>query len=109
MSDKRITVYTLRPKDRSFFKLEWVEPDTGRRKSKSARTADPDKAEKARADLEYELNHGLHQQPSKMPWDVFRQTYERRSLLAPEQPPARKRAMSSTSSRNWQGHEPSGR
>jgi integrase len=66
--------------DRRFFKLEWVEPDTGRRRSRSARTADASIAQKARTDLEYELNHGLAREPSKMPWDKFRQVYEDEKL-----------------------------
>jgi len=74
MSEQRITVYVLQPKDRPFLKLEWVERETGIRRSKSTRTADTAIAAKARADLEYELNHGLHREPSKMPWDTFRET-----------------------------------
>jgi integrase len=80
MADQRITVYMLRPKDRPFFKLEYLDPETGRRKSKSTKTADPDEADRARADWEYELNHGLAREPSKMPWERFRQTYEEEKL-----------------------------
>lgn len=76
----RITVYVLRQKDRPYFKLEYVEPDTGRRKSKSAKTADPDKAEQARADWEYELNHGLASDPCKMTWQDFHRLYEDEKL-----------------------------
>jgi integrase len=80
MSTDRITVYILDPKDRPFLKLEWVEPETGKRKSRSARTRDPKEAEKARADLEYELNHGLTKEPSKMLWETFRELYEEEKL-----------------------------
>jgi integrase len=80
VTEKRITVYVLQQQDRPFLKLEYVDPDTGRRRSKSAKTADPKEAEKARADWEYELNHGLHREPSKMPWETFRQTYEEEKL-----------------------------
>jgi integrase len=80
MPDKRITVYILKQPDRQFFKLEWVEPDTGRRRSRSAKTADPEEAEKARGDLEYELNHGLAQEPSKMSWEEFHDLYEEEKL-----------------------------
>jgi integrase len=82
MPEHRVTVYVLQPKDRPFLKLEWVEPETGRRRSRSARTADPDEAERKRADLEYELNHGLADEPSKMPWEAFRQLYEEERLAA---------------------------
>jgi integrase len=80
MPDERISVYVLQPKDRPFLKLEWVDPETGIRRSKSAKTADPKKAEKARADLEYELNHGMAHEPSKMLWQTFRETYEHEKL-----------------------------
>jgi integrase len=78
--EKRITVYLLRPRDRPTFQLQWVDPDTGRRKSRSAGTDDAELAEKVRADLEYELNHGLAREPSKMPWAEFRRQYEQEKL-----------------------------
>ena len=37
---------------------QWHDSETGKRKSKTAGTCNPMEAEKARADLEYELNHG---------------------------------------------------
>ena len=80
MADKRITVYVLKSNDRRFLRLEWVEPDTGRRRGKSTKTDDPDEAERQRADKEYELNHGLHSEPSKMPWETFRDLYEDEKL-----------------------------
>jgi integrase len=80
MTEKRVTVWVQRFKDRPHLVLQWFDPDTGRRKSKSARTADEKEAEKARADLEYELNHGLAREPSKMPWEAFRTLYEEEKL-----------------------------
>ena len=56
--------------------LQWIDPDTGRRKSKSAETDDPGEAEKARGDLEYELNHGKYQEASRMTWEAFRDLFE---------------------------------
>jgi integrase len=76
MSEERITVYVLRPKGRPSLQLQWVDPETGIRKTRSARTADADRAEKACSDLEYELNHGLSREPSKMAWETFRAYYE---------------------------------
>src|SRR5262245_2488066 len=76
MSSKRITVWVQRFPDRANLVLQWHDPDTGRRKSKSAETADDGQAEKARADLEYELNHGLHKQASAMSWERFRELFE---------------------------------
>jgi integrase len=80
MPEERIKVYVLKPKDRRTLQLQWVDPDTGIRKTCSARTGDPAAALKARADLEYELNHGLHRAPSKMPWETFRQLYHDEKL-----------------------------
>jgi integrase len=80
MAEKRITVWVQQFKDRPNLMLQWIDPDTGDRKSKSAGTTDPDAAEKKRADLEYELNHGINSEPSKMPWETFRQLYEEEKL-----------------------------
>src|SRR5262249_5218535 len=55
---------------------------TGKRKSKSAGTCNPLEAEKKRADLEYELNHGLHAEPSKLKWDDFRELFEHEYVSA---------------------------
>ena len=62
--------------DRTNLVLQWVNPETGQRKTKSARTADPDKAEIVRRDLEYELNHGTYQETTKLEWERFRQLFE---------------------------------
>jgi integrase len=80
VSEKRINVWVQRFKDRPTLVLQWIDPETGRRKSKSAGTSDPAKAEDARSDWEYELNHGLAQEPSKMSWEDFRKMYEEEKL-----------------------------
>jgi integrase len=80
MTEKRIVVWVQRFKDRPTLMLQWLDPDTGRRKSKSARTADPEKAEKARGDLEYELNHGKYQEAARLDWMPFRQMFEEEYL-----------------------------
>lgn len=74
--DDRVTVWVQRFKDRAALMLQWTDPDTGRRRSKSAGTENEKEAEKARADLEYELNHGHHQDASRMEWDRFREMFE---------------------------------
>jgi len=76
MPEKRVTVWVQRFNDRASLMLQWIDPDTGKRKSKSAKTDDPDKAETARADLEYELNHGKYQEASRMTWEKFRELFE---------------------------------
>lgn len=80
---KRVKVWIQRFKDRRAPMLQWIDPDTGARKSKSVnkskniKTNDPDAdAEKARADLEYELNHGLHQERCRLEWERFRQMFQ---------------------------------
>ncbi len=53
---KPVTVWVQRFKDRRMLVLQWFDPDTGKRKSRSAQTANKRLAEKARAALERELN-----------------------------------------------------
>jgi integrase len=76
MPDKRITVWVQEFTDRPFLVLQWHDPVTGKRKSQTSETSDPTEAEKKRADLEYELNHGLHHEPSRMTWEKFRHLFE---------------------------------
>jgi hypothetical protein len=80
MSDHRVKVWLLRPKGRTSLMLQWVDPDTRRRKSRSAGTDDEEKAERARADLEYELNRGRYKEASRMTWERFREVFEDESL-----------------------------
>ena len=76
MSEKRITVWVQRFKGRANLMLQWIDPHTGQRKSKSAETHIPGIAEMKRTELEYELNHGLHQEASRMSWEGFRELFE---------------------------------
>src|SRR5262245_35167569 len=76
MSEKRVTVWVQRFNDRKHLVLQWLDPVTGKRRSRSAGTADERKADQARADKEYELNNGLHAEPSKLTWEVFRELFE---------------------------------
>jgi integrase len=75
-SGSRVTVWVQQFPDRPHLVLQWHDPDTGRRKSKTAGTADPKEADALRADLEYELNHGKHVEASRMSWDRFRELFE---------------------------------
>ncbi len=77
---ERVIVWVQNRGDRPHLSLEWNDPHTGRRKSKSAGTCNPLDAEKRRADLEYELNHGLHKQTSGMSWERFRELFEAEHL-----------------------------
>jgi integrase len=72
----RVKVWVQKFPDRPHLVLQWHDPDTGRRKSKTAGTADADKAEDQRADLESDLNHGRHQEASRMSWERFRELFD---------------------------------
>jgi integrase len=74
--DKRITVWVQRFKDRPTLMLQWLDPDTGKRKSKSAETADEKVAEDRRVDLEADLNAGRYAEASRMTWEGFRELFE---------------------------------
>ena len=76
----RINVWIQKRKNTSKLQLEWLEPETGRRRSKSSGASDPKLAEKLRQDLEYELNHGLHADVGRRSWESFRQIYEQEKL-----------------------------
>lgn len=75
-NSKRVRVWVQHFADRPTLMLQWHDPDTGKRKSRSAETCNPIDAEKKRADLEYELNHGLYQEPARMTWAKFRELFE---------------------------------
>src|SRR3954447_20763738 len=77
MADKRIVVWVQRFKDRPHLVLQWLDPDTGKRKSKSAGTADPKEAEGKRADLESDLNNGRYAEASRITWEAFRGLFEK--------------------------------
>lgn len=78
--DRRVTVWVQRMKDRPTLVLQWIDPDTGKRKSKSAGTADEAQAEHKRADLESDLNNNRYQESSRMTWERFRELYEEEKL-----------------------------
>src|SRR5262249_48022890 len=79
---KRVVVWVQHFADRPHLMLQWHDPATGKRKSRSAGTNNPLAAEEARADLEYELNHGLHQEASQMSWERFRELFEAEHVAA---------------------------
>jgi hypothetical protein len=76
MYEQRVRVWVQRFYDRPTLILQWVDPDTGQRKSQSARTTDFEMAEIARRNLEYELNHGIYQETTKLDWRQFRDLFE---------------------------------
>lgn len=80
MATERVRVWVQKFNDRRFPMLQWVDPETGRRRSKSAGTDDAKAIERARADLEYELNNDLHRDKSRMTWDRFVEIYAEEKL-----------------------------
>jgi hypothetical protein len=82
MGEKRVSVWVQEFTDRPSLVLQWFDPDTGRRKSQSAKTADPKKAEQARADLESDLNTGRYQEASKTTWEHFLERFEDEYMAA---------------------------
>ena len=56
--------------------LQWIDPDTGRRKSRNDRTADEKDVEQTRPGLEYEPNQGTNQEASRITWLRFRELFE---------------------------------
>jgi integrase len=74
--EKRVKVWLMDYGDRRWLMLQWLDPDTGRRKTRSTKTRDRQEAEKLRADLQYELAHGLHTEMSKISWSSFRSAFE---------------------------------
>jgi integrase len=75
MTEKRIHVWIQPCQDRPFPRLQWIDPDTGQRKSQSVGTANPKALETARADLEADLNHGRHKAASRLSWQRFRELF----------------------------------
>lgn len=71
----KVKVWVQRMNDRPNLVLQWTDPLTGKRKSKSAETADPKEAADKAKDLEYELRHGKYAEPSKVAWSEFRKIY----------------------------------
>jgi integrase len=76
MAEKRVVVWVQQMQDRKNLALQWIDPATHQRRTQSSGTADPQEAEAARADLEYELAHGRHQETSRMTWQRFRELFE---------------------------------
>jgi integrase len=73
---KRVVVWVQHFADRPYLMLQWHDPVTGKRKSKSAETNNPKEAEVRRADLEADLNAGRSVEASGMRWATFRERFE---------------------------------
>lgn len=73
----RVVVWVQEFRGRKFLNLQWHDPHTGERKTRTTGTADPAAADQQRADLEYQLNHGLYGVQSKLSWERFREMFQR--------------------------------
>ncbi len=80
MEGKRIKVWVQAMTDRPHLVLQWHDPETGKRRSKSAGTSDPKEAEAKRGDLEADLNAGRHQDAVRMAWERFVELYDAEHL-----------------------------
>jgi len=80
MSGGRTHVWIQRFKGRSNLMLQWIDPETGQRKSKSAKTDDLELAEQKRGDHEADLNNGRYQEPSRLDWERFRELFQEEYL-----------------------------
>jgi integrase len=71
----RIRVWVQAFPDRPNLMLQWHDPDTGRRKSRSAKTDDQATAANMAKDLETDLNRGTHKPSTRMAWEDFCDLY----------------------------------
>jgi integrase len=76
MAKRPVRVWIQRFSDRKSLVLQWFCPITGKRKSRSAETSDPEQAEIAREKLQYELRNDKFQEASNLSWAEFRQAFE---------------------------------
>ncbi len=77
---EEIRVSVVRYPDRANLVLCYVDPVSGKRKTKSAGTSNEKAAWKAAAAWEEELRAGPHCPPSKVTWQQFRERYEAEHL-----------------------------
>lgn len=75
-----ITVTIMRYNDRKNYILVYIDPISGKRKTKSARTTSESEAWKAAVVWQEELRNGDHCPPSKVTWASFRERYEKEHL-----------------------------
>jgi len=77
---QEITVHVVEYGQRKNLVMRYVDPLTGRQKTKSAGTSKRREAEKCAAKWEAELREGRYNEPSKVLWADFREKYEEEVL-----------------------------
>lgn len=75
-----IHVWVQRFQDRPALMLQWIDPETGKRRSKSTGTADPKEAERQRVILANDLEQGRRVGSASMTWERFRELYDAEKL-----------------------------
>jgi integrase len=75
-----IRVWVQRFKGGGKVLLQWIDPETGKRRSKSPGTSDPDGIEKARICLKHDLDSGHFEDKARLSWKRFREMYESERL-----------------------------
>ena len=73
---KRINVIVFKPADRPFFHAQWVDPVSGRKKTRSTETNIKRDAERFAGNLEKQLRDGTYRDPSRVTWKEFRERCE---------------------------------
>ena len=73
---QEITVHVVEYPNRKNLVMRYVDPFTGKQKTKSASTNKRRDAEKLAAKWEAELREGRYNEPSKATWEDFRERYE---------------------------------
>jgi integrase len=76
----RISVIVFRPAGRPFYMAQWVDPDTGKKKTRSTKTAIKRDAERFAGNLAKKLEAGELDFKSRITWKDFRVRYQREYL-----------------------------
>ena len=79
---QEIKVTVVEYADRKSLLMTYRDPNTGRLKTKSAKTTDRRAAEKAAAIWENQLRSGTYAAPDRTAWSTFRERYEAEVYLS---------------------------
>lgn len=74
MAEIKVTVF--RPTGRKYFQVQWVDPITGKKKTRSSGTNIKREAERFAGKLQDDLNSGNNQAKLRTKWEDFRTRYE---------------------------------
>ena len=77
---EEIKVYVIQRPGRVYLQMRYIDPISGKQVARSTKTDDEEKATRAAAVWEDELNTGRYAAPSRITWAEFRQRYEGEKL-----------------------------